>query len=281
MEEVKTARSSLIEWAPIYSMWLRQVIRFFSQTSRVVTTFVQPFLFLSLMAIPMSRLFAGPATGASQAYQQMFQGLEFFAFLVPGMIGIGLLFSGTMGGLSVLWDKDFGFLKEVMVAPVSRLSLMIGRSLGAMTTALIQALVTLGVALIFGVNFGFQLSSIGGFFMALVFMVLTFATFVGFGLTLGGVFEDTEGFMGLVNLIQMPIFFLSGAMIPIRQLEGVPVLYQLQFINPLTYGVDGIRACLTGTPSFIPLWLDLVVIFSFAVVMLILGARAFDRMEVG
>jgi ABC-2 type transport system permease protein len=81
-----------------------------------------------------------------------------------------------------------------------------------MTTALIQALVTLGVALIFGVNFGFQLSSIGGFFMALVFMVLTFATFVGFGLTLGGVFEDTEGFMGLVNLIQMPIFFLSGAM---------------------------------------------------------------------
>ncbi|NLJ50140.1 MAG: ABC transporter permease, partial [Candidatus Atribacteria bacterium] len=178
-------------------------------------------------------------------------------------------------------DKDFGFLKEVMVAPVSRLSLMIGRSLGAMTTALLQALVTLGVALIFGVNFGFQLSSIGGFFMALVFMVLTFATFVGFGLTLGGVFEDTEGFMGLVNLIQMPIFFLSGAMIPIRQLEGVPVLYQLQFINPLTYGVDGIRACLTGTPSFIPLWLDLVVIFSFAVVMLILGARAFDRMEVG
>lgn len=281
MEEVKTGRSSLIEWTPIYSMWLRQVIRFFSHTSRVVTTFVQPFLFLGLMAIPMSRLFAGPSAGVNQMYQEMFQGLEFFAFLVPGMIGIGLLFSGTMGGLSVLWDKDFGFLKEVMVAPVSRLSLMIGRSLGAMTTALLQALVTLGVALIFGVSFGFQLSSVGGFFMALVFMVLTFATFVGFGLILGGIFEDTEGFMGLVNLIQMPIFFLSGAMIPIRQLEGVPILYQIQFVNPLTYGIDGMRACLTGAPSFIPLWLDLAVIFSFAVVMLILGARAFDRMEVG
>jgi ABC-2 type transport system permease protein len=92
-------------------------------------------------------------------------------------------------------------------------------------------------------------------------------------------FEETEGFMSIVMLLQMPLFFLSGAFVPIGQLKGVPVLYQLQFINPLTYGIDGIRASLTGASPFFPLWVDLVVIFAFALVFLILGARAFNRMQ--
>jgi ABC-2 type transport system permease protein len=225
----------------------------------------------------MSRLF-GQAPPEFQ--QVMFGGLTFFSFLVPGIVGMGLLFGGTMGGVTVLWDKDFGFLKEVMVAPVRRLSLIIGRSLGSMTTAMIQALITVGVALLFGIWYGFQIQSAVGFFQAVVFMVLTFTAFIGFGLTLGGLFEETEGFMTFVQLIQMPIFFLSGAMIPIKQLKGVPVLYQLQFINPLTYGVDGIRATLTGATSFLPLWLDFVVILGFAVIFLFLGAYSFSKMEV-
>jgi ABC-2 type transport system permease protein len=276
MKAKTRARRKGIEWTPIYSMWLRQMIRFFGMRSRVISTFVQPFIFLALLAIPMSRLFGG----APPEFQQVMFGGTFFSFLVPGIVGMSLLFGGIMGGVTVLWDKEFGFLKEVMVAPVRRTSLMIGRSLGNITTTMIQALMTVGVALLFGIWYDFQIKSAVGLLLAIVFMVLTIATFVGFGLTLGGLFEETEGFMTFVQLIQMPIFFLSGAIIPIYQLKGVPILYQLQFINPLTFGVDGIRATLTGATPALPLWLDLVVILGFAIVFLFLGAYAFSKMEV-
>jgi ABC-2 type transport system permease protein len=101
----------------------------------------------------------------------------------------------------------------------------------------------------------------------------------GAGITLGGLFEESEGFMSIVMLLQMPMFTLSGAFVPIERLSGVPVLYQLQFINPLTYGIDGIRAALTGATPYFPLWVDFVVVFAFALVFLILGARSFNNMQ--
>ncbi|MDY6985019.1 MAG: ABC transporter permease [Candidatus Thermoplasmatota archaeon] len=259
---------------PIYSMWLREIIRFFHARSRIFSMILQPFLFLGLFALPLSGLFRG------QQDLDMFGGLTFFAYLVPGMLAINLLFRGTRGGVSVLWDKDFGFLKEVMVAPVSRTTLIVGRSLGQLTTALIEGLITLGVALLFGIWFDFRIASVAGFLGALVFMILTFVTFVSFGLIMGSLFEDTEGFMTFVQLITMPIFFLSGAITPINQLQDIPVLYQLQFVNPLTYGVDAIRSLITGVPSVIPIWTDFVVLLAWAIVLVLLGGYAFSKMEV-
>lgn len=267
----------LIEWTPIYSMWLREIIRFVGQPSRVIGAIVQPFLFLALMAIPMSRLMPEEAQGLMT---EMFGGLSFFAYLVPGMVGVGLLFSGIMGGVSVLWDKEFGFLKEVMVAPVRRVSLMVGRSLGNMTVGICQALLTVGVALLFGIWFGFEVASPLGFLQALLFMLLTYAVFIGLGLTMGGLFGDTEGFMTIVQVMQMPLLFLSGAFVPVDRLAGVPVLYQLQFINPLTYGIDGIRASLTGIEPFFPLGVDIAVVAGFAIIFLLVGTWCFERMEV-
>lgn len=269
-----------LELEPIFSMWLREILRFFTSRGRVISTFVQPFLFLGLLTIPMSRLFHAEGSPQAQAMQQMmFGGTSFYAFLVPGIISMGLLFGGTMGGVSVLWDKEFGFLKEVMVAPVRRTSLMIGRSLGAMTTGIVQALMTTGVGVLFGIWYDFHIKSVGGFFLALLCMILTFATFVGFGLTFGGLFEETEGFMAFLMLIQMPLFFCSGAMVPIKQIKGIPVLYQFCYINPLTYGVDGIRGALTGVYSMN--WVvDLLVILGCAILFLVLGAFEFSRMEV-
>lgn len=269
-------KKPLIEWTPISSMWFREMIRFLNMKTRVISSFAEPFLFLALLAIPFSRLMP---PGAEEMMSQMFGGLSFFAFLAPGIVGIGLVSRGIMGGVTVIWDKEFGFLKEVMVAPVRRVSLMIGRSLGGMTIAVAQALVTIGVASLFGIWYGFQVHSAAGLGQALVFIILTFATFIGFGITLGGMFEETEGFMSIVMLLQLPLFFLSGAFVPVGQLNGVPVLYQLQFINPLTYGIDGIRASLTGASPFFPLWVDLVVILAFTLLFLILGARAFNRMQ--
>lgn len=207
------------------------------------------------------------------------RGLPFFAFIVPGIVCMGLLFGGTNSGVTVLWDKEFGFLKEVMVAPVRRTSLMIGRSLGALTIAIIQALATLGIALILGTWFGFRIISVAGFLLALGFAIITFFAFVGFGLTLGAMIENTEGFTTIIRMIEFPMFFLSGALLPITVIKGIPVLYQLQFINPLTYGVDGVRGLLTGV-FYLPPWLDLTVIVAFALLFLFLGAYTFSRMEV-
>ncbi|BDC36274.1 ABC transporter permease [Candidatus Methanoliparum sp. LAM-1] len=277
MNEKIESKRKFTEIQPIYSMWLREVIRFFNMKPRVISTIVQPVLFLALLALPMSKLFHGTPP---EMEQTMFGGLNFFSFLVPGIVGIGLLFGGTMSGVTVLWDKDFGFLKEVMVAPVRRTSLMLGRTFGGLTVGMLQALITIGVASVFGIWYGFKISSLSGFLLAIVFCVLTFFIFSCFGIILGGLFEGTEGFMAFVNLIQMPLFFLSGAMIPISQLKGVPVLYQIQFINPLTYGVDGLRSALTGSTPFFPIWIDIIVLIAVAVVFLLLGAYTFSKMEV-
>jgi ABC-2 type transport system permease protein len=259
------------------------MIRFFRMRSRLITTVVQPPILLALLAIPMSRLMPFPDPNAPVAE---FQGLNFFGFLVPGVVGMTLLFGGMMGGITVLMDKDFGFLKEVLVAPVSRLSIIAGRSAGFTTTTLIQAVVMVGIAALFGIHFGFHIQSVSGFGLSVVFMVLTCAVFIGFALTLASLLEETEGFMAIMMLIQMPIMFLSGALIPIARLEGLPFLYQLQFINPFTYGVDGLRGSLTAASlpgccsHYFPLALDLGVLFVWAVVLWGLGAYLFGKMEV-
>jgi len=273
MEAKGGEKRPLIEREPIYSMWLRELIRFFAMRSRIFATFASPFTWLVLLGVPLSQIF--PSVDLS-----MFGGLPFFAFIVPGVLSMGLLFGGTNSGVTVLWDKEFGFLKEVMVAPVRRTSLMIGRSLGALTIALIQALTTMAIALVLGIWLGFRIESVSGFLLALGFMIITFFAFVGFGLTLGALIEETEGFMTIVRMIEFPMFFLSGALLPISIIQGIPVLYQVQFINPLTYGVDGIRGLLTGA-FLLPLWLDVTVMVAFALLFLFLGAYTFSRMEVG
>ena len=183
-----------------------------------------------------------------------------------------LLFAATMSGASVIWDKEFGFLKEVLVAPVSRFSIILGRSLGGMTTAIMQALMIVAIAVAMGV----KISSVSGFFLSIVFMVLTCATFTGFGLILATKLGDTEGFMSIMNLIIMPIFFLSGAFFPLAAMPA-GVRY-IMYVDPLTYGVDGLRGTLVGAATF-PLWLDFVVLLILSITLASLGAYFFSRME--
>jgi len=272
MEKALTVQPKpLIEWQPIYSMWKREILRFFSMRARVFSFIVSPFTWLVFLGIPLSRMM--PAG-------QFHLGMPFFAFIVPGVLGMGLLFGGMNSGVTVLWDKEFGFLKEVMVAPVRRISLIMGRSLGALTVNLLQALITLAVALVAGIWLGFSLNSVGGFLLALVFILLTFFAAVGFGLTLGALIEETEGYMTIVRVIEMPLFFLSGGLLPVSALKGIPILFQVQFLNPLTYGVDGIRGAFSGV-YLISFPVDIAVVAACAAVFLTLGAYAFSKMEVG
>jgi ABC-2 type transport system permease protein len=245
-------------------MWLREMKRFLRVRARVIGSLLMPLFFLAFLGLPMSFMPATQIPGL--------EGIGYLNFLAPGIVGMTLLFAGTMSGASVIWDKEFGFLKEVLVAPVNRFSVILGRSLGGMTTALIQALIIVGIAIAMGV----KLSSVSGFFLALVIMILTCAAFTGFGLIIATKLGNLEGFMAIMNLIVFPIFFLSGALFPVQSMPSW--LRYVMYINPLTYGIDGLRGTLVGVASF-PLWLDFAVLLILCIALATLGSYFFSKME--
>jgi len=252
----------IIDPLPIYTMWLREMKRFLRVKARIVGSLLMPIFFLAFLGLPMSFASQIPVP----------EGVGYLDFLAPGIVGMTLLFAGTMSGASVIWDKEFGFLKEVLVAPVNRFSVILGRSLGGMTTAIIQALIIVGIAVAMGV----QLSSVPGFFLAILVMILTCATFTGFGLIIATKLGNLEGFMAIMNLIVFPIFLLSGALFPIQSMPSW--LKYIMYIDPLTYGVDGLRGTLIGISAF-PLWLDFVVLIALCLALATLGSYFFSRME--
>jgi ABC-2 type transport system permease protein len=253
----------IIDPLPIYTMWLREMKRFLRVKARIVGSLLMPIFFLAFLGLPMSFMPARQIPGLEDGYLD---------FLAPGIVGMTLLFAGTMSGASVIWDKEFGFLKEVLVAPVNRFSVILGRSLGGMTTAIIQALIIVGIAIAMGV----KLSSVSGFFLAIVIMIFTCATFTGFGLIIATKLGNLEGFMAIMNLIVFPIFLLSGALFPIQSMP--PWLRYIMYIDPLTYGVDGLRGTLIGVAAF-PLWLDFTVLLVLCLALATLGSYFFSRME--
>jgi ABC-2 type transport system permease protein len=252
----------IIDPLPIYTMWLREMKRFLRVKARVVGSLLMPIFFLAFLGLPMSFASQIPVP----------EGVGYLDFLAPGIVGMTLLFAGTMSGASVIWDKEFGFLKEVLVAPVNRFSVILGRSLGGMTTAIIQALIIVGIAVAMGV----KLSSVPGFFLAILVMILTCATFTGFGLIIATRLGNLEGFMAIMNLIVFPIFLLSGALFPIQSMPSW--LRYIMYIDPLTYGVDGLRGTLIGISAF-PLWLDFTVLIVLCLALATLGSYFFSKME--
>ncbi|MCD6194471.1 MAG: multidrug ABC transporter permease [Candidatus Aminicenantes bacterium] len=246
----------------IYVLWLREMKRFWRAKSRIVGALAMPLFFLAFLGLGFNRM----------GIPGLSQGVNYITFLVPGILGMSLLFSSTFGGLSVLWDKEFGFLKEIMVAPVSRIAIVLGRITGGVTTALIQAVMILGVALLMG----FRPSSWLTLGLAFFFMILISATFLGLGLIFASRMKDMQGFSIVMNFVIFPIFFLSGALYPV---ENFPVwLRLLAYLDPLTYGIDGLRALLINNSSFS--WpVNLGVILVSATVMVILGAYLFEKSE--
>ncbi|MBU4203664.1 MAG: ABC transporter permease, partial [Acidobacteria bacterium] len=224
----------MIDRAAITVLWLREMKRFVRAKSRIIGALAMPLFFLGFLGMGFRRM-AIPGMGDGVGYLQ---------FLVPGILGMSLLFSSTFGGLSVLWDREFGFLKEIMVAPVSRVSIVLGRIAGGVTTSMIQVL------LLFGISFlmGFRLRSLPMLLLALVFMILISVTFLGLGLVFASMMKDMQGFSIVMNFVIFPLFFLSGALYP---LDNFPAwLRALSYLDPLTYGIDGIRAALIGYSSF-------------------------------
>lgn len=248
----------------IYSIWLREMLRFFRLKSRLFGSIASPFFFL---------VFLGMGFGNSMSMPGIPAGVGYVGFLTPGIIGMTLLFSATFAGLSVLWDREFGFLKEIMVAPVSRIAIVLGRTAGGLTTGILQAV----IIMLSGIILGMKVPSLQGFMMSLVFMVLIAATFIGLGLAFSSKMKDMSGFSLIMNFLIFPLFFLSGALFPLDRFPGI--VKDLAYLNPLTYGVDGLRFSLIGTSALSPV-ADFVVLAVCCAAMLFLGAYLFENTEV-
>lgn len=233
---------------------------FLRAKARLISTFVMPFLFLGVLGMGLGSMIQMPGGGS------------FIDFLAPAVVGMAILFSATMSGVSVLWDKQFGFMKEILVAPVSRMSIMLGKAFGGATTSIIQGLLLLFVSGLIGA----KMPGVAGFFLALLFMVILALGFVSLGLAIASRIEDPVAFPVVMNFLVMPLFFLSGAFYLISTAPGW--LQTLTYVNPVTYGVDGLRGAILGTSQF-PLWLDFAVLGVFSILMVLLGAYLFKKMK--
>jgi len=251
------------ELQAIYIMWLRQIKRFIRSRSRMIAMIVQPLFYLVVLGAGL-RAIKLPGM-ESENYTQ---------FIAPGIIAMSIMFSSMFTGISVLWDKQFGFLQEVLVAPVSRLSIIVGRTLGGATTALLQGLIILFVAFALGIS----PTSVFGLILTLVFMVLIAFTAVGFGLVIASKMQDMQGFPLIMNLVIMPLVLLSSAFFRLIDLPSaiVPVAQ----LNPIFYMVDGLRGSLIGADNMFHPLVDLLIVSVICIVIMSLGSYFFSKSEV-
>ncbi len=244
----------------IYIMWLREVKRFVRSKSRIVGSLGQPILFLIALGY-----------GLGPVFQKAGQG-NYLEFIAPGIIGMSIIFSAIFNGMQVIWDRQFGFLKETMVAPVSRLSIMFGRTAGGATVASAQGVLVLCIAILAG----FRPVSWFGIVPALIIMLLIALLFSALGIMVASLLKDMQGFQLIMNFLVMPLFFLSGALFPLNNVPAA-LLLVVRF-DPLSYGVDALRRFLIGTHTF-PLTLDVGVLVGVSAVLLALGSYFFSRIE--
>lgn len=245
----------------IYILWLRELKRYVRSRVQIVVSLGQPCLYLLALGFGLGPVFKQAGHGS------------YLQFMAPGVVGMTVLFSSVFSGIAMLWDRQFGFLKETLVAPVSRMQIMVGRTLGGATVAIIQGTLILVICLIAG----FRPHSWVAIPAAFLFVVLIAVVFAALGTGIGSILQDMQGFQLIMNFLVLPIFFLSGALFP---LKGLPVaMAVITRIDPLTYGVDGLRGSLIQSWQF-RAEVDVAVLAGIALVFLSMGAYLFSKIEV-
>lgn len=244
----------------IYILWLRQLKRYLRSRSRIIGSLGQPILFLVALGY-----------GFGPTYQKAGQG-NYIEFLAPGIIAMSILFTAIFNGVELIWDRQFGFLKETLVAPVSRLNIMIGRTVGGATVACLQGLIVLIISLFAGFHLPNLLSMVPAFGIMFLIALL----FTALGTAIASRLEDMHGFQLIMNFLVMPLFFLSGALFP---LEGLPnKILIITKLDPLSYGVDALRGVLINS-SYYGLTLDILVLLVCTLVCLLIGSYLFTTTE--
>jgi len=258
----------MIFFKSIITIWQREIIRYWRDKARIISSFFQPLMFLAIFG-----------AGLSKTLSQGNFGVDFIKFMYPGIIAMNVMGTAFFSTVSTVWDREFGFLKEILVAPVSRTSIAIGKTLGAVTIASLQALILLVIAPILGIHLRFVI-------ILQIFFVMILLSFAiaGIGLLIASLMKTTETFGLIMQVLIFPMFFLSGAFFP---LSNVPAwMSALSHINPLTYGVDAMRRIIL-TPEvnaevlsrlvINPILINVLFLLVFSVVMIFAAVLAFNR----
>ncbi len=256
----------------VYIIWYRDILRFWHDKMRMAGSITFPLLFLFVFG-----------SGLSSRMGSLGPGVDYVQFIFPGIIGMTVLMSSFMAGISVVWDREFGFLKEVLVAPISRASVAIGKTLGAATVALLQGMIILLLAPLIGVSFS------AWTILALLPLMLLLAVSMGsLGILLATRIRSMEAFQAVMQMLMFPIVFLSGVFFP---LEGLPAWMSVVVkINPATYGIAPIRQVILGetaSSSFainlfghtLSLWENIALLAVFGTVMIFLAMWSFSHQE--
>ena len=244
----------------IYILWLRQLKKYFRSRSRIVGAIGQPLLFLLALGY-----------GLGSIYKEAGQG-NYLQFLVPGIMAQTVLFSAMFFGAMIIFDRQFGFLKETLVAPVSRFKIMLGGALGGATTAVIQGSLVFLVSLLLGFRPMHWLGSL----LALVFMSILALAITSFSSGIGTFVEDMQGFQAINQFIVFPLYFLSGALYPLTHVPSW--LRIIAEFNPISYTVDALRYAMLGTSRF-SITHDLIAMGITLVVMMVFAAIRFRHIE--
>src|SRR6185312_11190403 len=246
--------------AAIYILWLRELKRYVRSRVQIVVSLGQPALYLLALGYGFSPVFKRAGAG------------NYLQFMAPGIVAMAVLFSSVFSGIAMLWDRKFGFLKETLVAPVPRIQIMIGRTVGGATVAVIQGLLVFIVAIIAG----FRPHHWLGFFPALLFMMLIAIVFAALGTAFGSIVQDMQGFQLIMNFMVLPLFFLSSALFPLENLPKALVI--ITRIDPLTYGVDAMRGALISNIQF-GFTVDTIALCLIGTAFLTAGAYLFSRIQ--
>lgn len=244
----------------IYILWLRQIKRYLRSPARIIGSLAQPMLFLLALGYGFGSVYAKAGDG------------NYLQFIAPGVICMSILFTAVFSGIEMIWDRQFGFLKETFVAPVPRLHIVFGRVLGGATVAALQGVIVLLLTFLFG----FRPEHLWLLPLAFVVMLIIALLFSAFGTAIASVLEDMQGFQLIMNFMVMPTFFFSGALFP---LAGLPSLLSLVAkLDPLTYGVDALRGLLISANHF-PLTTSIGILTGVMLFFVLLSSFLFSRIE--
>jgi ABC-2 type transport system permease protein len=251
-----------------YTLWLREIKRFVRDRTRLVTSFAQPLLWLIIFSAGFGSRFLLP------------ENLNYQEVILPGIIGQTLLFTAMFMGINVIWDKEFGFMKEILVSPVSRFTIFLGKMVGDSTDAIFQGI----IVFVIGFAIGIPVDPVRLLFALPIMLLVTFGL-VSIGLTIASFMGSLESFGAIQTFVNLPLFFISGALFPLKG-PGVTLpgwLTASATWNPLTYGVDALRNVILGAKwqplQIQPLWVDLGIVALFDVIMIAIGTWAFSRMK--
>ncbi len=245
----------------IYILWLRQIKRYLRSRARILSSLAQPIFFFVAMGFGFGPVYSAAGGG------------NYLQFLAPGIISMSVMISAILSGVDLIWDKQFGFLKETLVAPVSRIKILFGRTLGSATVAFAQGIFVFCLTL----ALGFRPENILSLPLAFLFMLLIALFFTVLGTAIASIVNDMHAFPMVMNLLVLPLFFLSGAIFPFANFPRAIQL--ISYANPLTYGVDGLRSVLSGLTVFPP-FVPLLVLLFFISLALAVAVGLFRRIQI-